>query len=262
MAGDSSCEDGNGHGTHVTGIAAGTTYGVAKKATIVPVRIYDSTNSGPLSAALDGINWVLGSLSSRGRRAVINMSFGGEKSSFLDNAVAALVSAGAPVFVAAGNEGGPASAISPASAPAAFCVGATDDNGAWATYTNRGPELALLAPGSAIVSSWVGTSTAFHTMSGTSMASPFAAGVAATLLQDRPGAPPQEVRSTLVCSATTGAISGVPPGTTSNLLFAPQQGWGGGGCVLSGVHKSGGGRAGAAHLGLAAGVVAAGALLG
>jgi subtilisin family serine protease len=140
-------EDCNGHGTHVAGLAAGTTYGAAKKANIIPVRIYGCDNSGPLSQALEGINFVLQRMTGSGRRSVINMSFGGESSPALDAAVRSLTAAGGVVVVAAGNEAADACSTSPAGASEAFAVAASDKSDNFADFSNYGPCVSLVAPG-------------------------------------------------------------------------------------------------------------------
>lgn len=95
-------EDCAGHGTHVAGIAAGTTYGVAKGATIIPVRVYGCDNSGPVSDVIAGMNYVLTTKAARRRPSVVNMSFGGARNIALNDATQQLINAGAIAVVAAG----------------------------------------------------------------------------------------------------------------------------------------------------------------
>ena len=118
----SGTEDCNGHGTHVAGTIAGTTYGVAKAATIVPVRVLDCLGSGSLSAVIAGLDWVL--TSNKGAPAVVNMSLGGGASFTVDAAVQRVINSGVPVVVAAGNSSADACASSPARVAGAITVGA------------------------------------------------------------------------------------------------------------------------------------------
>lgn len=162
----SDCE---GHGTHVTSLAAGTRFGVAKGASIIPVRIYDCTNSGSLSQALLGIDFVLVSMNSRpGKRAVINMSFGGDDSRVLDAALQRLHEGGAVVAVAAGNDHADACAFSPANAPDAITVGSTALDDTISSFSNNGRCVSLFAPGEMVVGADYLTDTGVRLMSGTS----------------------------------------------------------------------------------------------
>lgn len=178
-------QDCNGHGTHVAGTVAGTTYGVAKSATVVAVRVLNCSGAGYASSVVAGINWVVNS--HPGGPGVINMSLGGSANSALDTAVASATAAGLVVAVAAGNSSDNACLYSPARAPSALTIGAIDKSGATAGYSNYGNCVDLWAPGSQITSAGIASTTASATMSGTSMASPHVAGLAARMLQARPG---------------------------------------------------------------------------
>ena len=158
-------------------------------------------------------------------RAVINMSFGGGSSQPLDAAVAALVGAGAVVVVAAGNSADDACGGSPAGAATAFAVAAMDETDHWATFSNVGPCVDIVAPGVEVTSAWVGTPTASKVLSGTSMSSPLAAGTAALVLEAFPAAAVSDVLATLSCEATVGALLGVPAGTINSLLYSPPTGF-------------------------------------
>lgn len=181
----------------MTGLAAGTTFGAAKDAAIIPVRVYDCSSEGPLSQGLDGINWVLGRMRANpGKRAVINMSFGSTRSAYLDSAVADLVAAGGVVVVAAGNEKSNACLESPSGSPSALAVAASKKNDDFATgFSNYGPCVGMIAPGVDVKSAWIGSAKATKTLSGTSSASPITAGVAALVLEANPAAAPGDVRS-------------------------------------------------------------------
>jgi|GEM_PF-1970457 len=211
-------EDCRGHGTHVAGIVAGTIYGVAKKATIVPVRVLDCDGSGWVSDAIAGLDWVANDHISG--PAVVNMSAGGSASAALDAAILRVVNDGVTVVVAAGNETADACTRSPARVSQAVTVGATTSTDARASYSNFGTCLDLFAPGSAISSAWHTSATATNTISGTSMASPHVAGVAAVLLSRTPTLTPTEVASVLTSSATTNAVTSAGTGSPNLLLYS------------------------------------------
>ncbi|KAH6900459.1 peptidase S8/S53 domain-containing protein [Thelonectria olida] len=171
--------DTNGHGTHVAGTIAGKTYGVAKKANILAVKVFQGDES-TTSIILSGFNWAANQIVSNGRtnKAVINMSLGGGYSATFNNAVASASSSGVLTVVAAGNEAQSASNVSPASAPSAVTVGAITSSWAIASYSNYGTALDIFAPGSSVLSSYYTSDSATATLSGTSMASPHIAGLA------------------------------------------------------------------------------------
>ena len=175
--------DCHGHGTHVAGTVASKDYGVAPDATIIGVRVLSCSGSGSYSDVIDGIDWVTYQKSLKpSTPMVINMSLGGGYSSLVNNAVADAVAAGIIVVVAAGNEYTLASSKSPASAPDAITVGSSMSNDNISSFSNYGDAVDIFAPGSSIVSTTYGGGTG--TMSGTSMASPHVAGIAAGYLAD------------------------------------------------------------------------------
>jgi subtilisin family serine protease len=174
--GDSDC---NGHGTHVAGTVGGATWGVAKTVTLVPVRVLDCAGSGSWSGVIAGVDWVAGQTGMR--PAVANMSLGGGKSTSVNAAVARAHDQGVTMVVAAGNSNANACNYSPASEPKAVTVGATTSTDARASYSNFGSCLDLFAPGSSITSAWYTSTADTKTISGTSMASPHAAGALALL---------------------------------------------------------------------------------
>ena len=213
-------DDCNGHGTHVAGTLGGTTYGVAKQVTIVPVRVLDCEGSGTLSGVAAGVNWVTGQ-HDPGERSVANMSLGGGASSIIDNAVKGAVADGVTVVVAAGNSRTDACRTSPARVPEAVTVGATDRTDTRASFSNYGSCLDLFAPGVSITSVWPGGTT--NTISGTSMASPHVAGGAALALSQ--AATPLDattVRNSLVDSATPGVVKRAGKGSPNLLLYVGQ----------------------------------------
>jgi hypothetical protein len=194
-------EDCNGHGTHVAGTIAGSTYGVAKSTRVVAVRVLDCLGSGYSSSVVAGINWVI--QSHPGGAGIINMSLGGSANTAIDAAVADATAAGLTVVVAAGNSSADACSYSPSRAPSAITIGAIDRSDARASYSNTGSCVDLWAPGTNITSDWIGSSSATRTISGTSMATPHVAGLAARLAQAFPGITNSEIVSKLSVNKTT-----------------------------------------------------------
>ncbi|MGY3265716.1 S8 family serine peptidase [Lysobacter sp. HA35] len=209
--------DCNGHGTHVSGTIGGSTYGVAKSVTLVPVRVLDCSGSGSNSGVIAGIDWVR---THAIKPAVANMSLGGGASSAVDTAVNNLSNAGVAVVVAAGNDASNACNYSPARAAGAITIGATTSTDARASYSNYGGCVDLFGPGSSIKSAWYTSTTATNTISGTSMASPHVAGTAALYLQRVPSATPSQVRSWLTTNGTTGKVSNPGSGSPNILLYS------------------------------------------
>ncbi|WP_055492652.1 S8 family peptidase [Streptomyces sp. TP-A0356] len=213
--GDTIASDGNGHGTHVATTIAGSTYGVAKKAKIVAVRVLDNNGSGTTAGVIAGIDWVTANHTSP---AVANMSLGGSASSSLDTAVRNSISSGVTYAVAAGNSSANASSYSPARVTQAITVGATTSSDARASYSNYGSVLDLFAPGSSITAGWNTSDTATNTISGTSMATPHVAGAAAVYLANHPSATPAQVATALVNGATSGVVTSPGSGSPNKLL--------------------------------------------
>lgn len=223
-SGYTSISDGNGtndchgHGTHVASSVAGTTYGVAKGATVIPVRVLNCSGSGTTSSVVAGLNWILNN-HNRSTPAVINMSLGGWGSKSLDEAVADLHDAGIPVVVAAGNDNADAINYSPAREPKAITVGATTSSDTRASFSNTGSRLDVFAPGQSIVGAWYTSSTATVTVSGTSMASPHVAGAAAVYLGLNPDASSSQVANAITGTATVNVITDPGGGSPNRLLF-------------------------------------------
>ncbi len=208
--------DCNGHGTHVTGTAAGTVYGVAKQATVHAVRVLGCNGSGSNSGVIAGVDWVAANAQ---LPAVANMSLGGGDSAALDAAVQNAIDAGVTFVVAAGNDNANACSGSPNKVPDAITVGATTNTDARASYSNYGSCVDLFAPGSNITSSWYSSNTATNTISGTSMASPHVAGAAALVLGAMPSATPAQVTDAIIGSASLGKLSGIGSGSPNALLY-------------------------------------------
>ena len=187
--------DCNGHGTHVAGIVGGRQRGVAKQVQLVPVRVMDCAGAGTASGLISALEWVG---NNRQGPAVANISVGGISSAPVNAAVAALVAKGVTVVVAAGNKSVDACQAAPANAPHVIIVGATSVEGTLASYSNFGPCVTVFAPGFEVLSAWHTSDKATHTLTGTSMASPAVAGLAALALETLPDASPREVGAFLV----------------------------------------------------------------
>jgi subtilisin family serine protease len=194
-----------GHGTHVAGTLASSTYGVAKGATIVPVRTFGCSTTTTLSAVIAGIDWVAAD-HRPGQPAVANLSLTGGRSVALDRAMAALSNDGVAVAVAAGNEAYDACNTSPARVPQVLTVAASDGSDAMPAFSNGGACVDLFAPGVRIVSTddRIGAPAV---MSGTSMATPHVAGALAIEMGVR-GTTAQQAQNRVLGKATIGAISG------------------------------------------------------
>jgi aqualysin 1 len=216
-----SADDCNGHGTHVAGTVGGTVHGVAKAASLIAVRVLDCAGSGTTAGVIAGVDWVA---ANHVKPAVANMSLGGGANASLDSAVKNAVAQGVTFVVAAGNGNflgiaRPACNYSPARVPEAVTVGATTSTDARASYSNYGTCVDLFAPGSSITSAWYTSDTATNTISGTSMAAPHVAGVAALYLQGNPTATPATVSTAIVSGATTGKVTSPGSGSPNRLLF-------------------------------------------
>ncbi len=209
----STCE---GHGTHVAGIIGGTTYGVAKAATLVSVRILSCSGTGTVAQAIAGVNWVT---QNRELPAVANMSLGGSASASLDSAVNNSIASGVSYVLAAGNENQSACNFSPARVTAGITVGATTTTDARASFSNYGSCLDLFAPGASIRSTWNCADDAVRVVSGTSMAAPHVAGAVARYLGTNPGATPAEVQAAILASSTTNVVTSAGSGSPNRLLF-------------------------------------------
>lgn len=223
VGGGQNGQDCNGHGTHVAGTVGGKTYGVAKAVKLVAVRVLDCEGSGTTAGVIAGIDWVTANAK---KPAVANMSLGGSANASLDNAVKKSIASGVSYAIAAGNGlpilGLPANACnySPARVPEAITVGATDSSDRRASFSNYGTCLDLFAPGVNITSAWKDNDTATNTISGTSMATPHTAGVAALYLSTHATATPAQVRDAVVNNATSGKVQDPRTGSPNKLLHS------------------------------------------
>jgi len=218
--------DCHGHGSHVAGTIAGSTFGFANEATIVPVRVLDCAGSGSTSGVIAGINWMINHHVA-GQPAVANLSLGGAYDYATNDAIERAVADGITVVVAAGNESTDSCTKSPASAPNAITVGATASDDSRAFYSNFGACIDIFAPGSSIISAGISSTTATAQMSGTSMASPHVAGVAAIILGNAKNLSPAQVDARMTAEATVGIVSGLTTATTNTFLYqSPASGTG------------------------------------
>jgi subtilisin family serine protease len=209
--------DCNGHGTHVAGTLAGTTWGVAKAAIVHPVRVFGCSGGSAFSTIIAGMDWVA---VNRQLPAVANMSLGGGANTSLDAAVDTLTNSGVTVVVAAGNDAGDACTKSPARARRAITVGSTDSNDNRSSFSNYGTCVDIFAPGSSITSAWYTSNTASAVLSGTSMASPHVAGIVALYLQLNPGASPAAVVTEVVGKSTANVVGNAGPGSPNLFAFS------------------------------------------
>jgi subtilisin family serine protease len=217
---DPSVPDGadcHGHGTHVAGTIGGLTYGVARDVTIYAHRVLSCSGVGTTSSVIAAIE----AITNEARRpAVVNMSLGGSASDALDDALRRSIASGVTYVVAAGNSGAAAQNYSPSRVVEAITVGATGATDVRASFSNYGAVVDLFAPGVSIDSAWRTSDTATARMSGTSMASPHVAGVAALYLEQHPEKTPAEVCDAIVSVATRNAVASAGDGSPNRLLFS------------------------------------------
>lgn len=223
---DDDPNDCHGHGTHCAGIAVGQVTGVAKEAIVHAVRVLSCTGSGTTANVMAGLAWTMEHVRSHGKPSVVSMSLGGGANGALDAAVEEVIQSGIPVVVAAGNEGQDACNVSPARSTLSITVGATRENDQAADFSNHGPCVNLSAPGVEVYSAIHTGVDTYAKYSGTSMATPHVAGVAALYLSV-PGhaqRSPAEVHDWLTQTAANGVIQGQLMGSacrdgTPNLLL-------------------------------------------
>ncbi|MFD7097332.1 S8 family peptidase [Streptomyces xanthophaeus] len=207
-------QDCQGHGTHVAGTVAGQTYGIAKKASLVSVRVLGCDGKGEWSGVIAGLDWVAKNAK---QPAVLNVSLGGEKSEALNAAANAVTEAGVLPVVSAGNSAQSACNISPASASMAFTVAASNKYDEETSFSNHGTCVSLYAPGEAIVSAKLGGGSV--ALDGTSMAAPHVTGVAVLYKAKNPSAEPADIVEFLDNESSKDLLTSVSPGTSNKLLY-------------------------------------------
>ncbi|MFG2179566.1 S8 family peptidase [Streptomyces abikoensis] len=208
------CVTGSGHGTHVAGVVGSATYGVARRASLVSVRVLDCAGRGTTSAIVSGFEYVS---TSAPPASVLNASLVGPTSQAMDNAANSVAAKGTPPLVAAGNSNDSACNHSPAAALQALAVGATNRMDQMTDFTSYGPCARILAPGDEILSLRVGGGTT--TKSGTSQATPFVTGVAALYKAQNPAASSATVVNWLIAQSTKDVVTDIKPGTPNRLLY-------------------------------------------
>ncbi|KAF8597654.1 putative subtilisin-like serine protease [Ceratobasidium sp. AG-I] len=208
--------DGNGHGTHTAGTAIGSTYGQAPSANAIAVKVLSDSGSGSNSDVISGVNYAYNAFKASGRPSIATMSLGGSAYTALDTAVSTAIAGGLHFTIAAGNSNVDASTTSPARVSGAVTVGAVDSSNKKASFSNYGSIVDIQAPGVNILSAWIGSTTASNTISGTSMATPFVAGILAFALGEYGQVTPASLSASLKSHALA-VVTGEPSGTT-NLL--------------------------------------------
>nr|WP_181773410.1 S8 family peptidase [Amycolatopsis pittospori] len=213
---DTNADDGYGHGTHVAATIAGAKYGVAKGASLYPVRVLGSDGSGTTAGVISGVNWITQNAK---KPAVANASLGGGASTALDTAVRNSIKAGVTWTVAAGNSNVNASNTSPARVTEAITVAAADRTDRRASFSNYGSVIDLFAPGVSITSAWKDNDTATYTGNGTSFAAPHVAGAAALYLATHAGATAAQVAQALISASTPGLVTNPGSGSPNRTLY-------------------------------------------
>jgi subtilisin family serine protease len=217
---DPSTSDCNGHGTHVAGIAAGTTWGVAKNAIVHPVRIVGCSGGAAFSSMVAAMDWVA---ANRISPAVANMSVGATHVvPALETAATNLINSGVTLVVSAGNQSVDACQFSPGRVPAVITVAASNQSDTRWSRSAFGPCIDVFAPGVDIRSAWHTSTTASILDSGTSMAAPHVAGAIARYLNIYPATTPAQMASVLIGAATPNVVSNAGAGTPNRLLFIPE----------------------------------------
>jgi hypothetical protein len=215
---DDIADDCTGHGTHVSGIIAGTTYGVAKEAIIHPVKILNCNNQTSHLRILSAIDWIL---ENHIKPAVVNMSLVGNYSEIYNDAVSKLIEANITIVVAAGNDADDACSYSPASESTVITVASSSNEDEKSYFSNTGRCVDLFAPGSDIRSAGIEYNDATETKSGTSMAAPHVTGVVSKYLQNNPNATPSTITNYILNNSTKNKISDLEgyPNTPNKLLY-------------------------------------------
>jgi subtilisin family serine protease len=211
-------DDCHGHGTHVASTIGGSTYGLAKKVTLHPVRVLDCAGYGSDITVIAGLQWASTNIAKNGFPSVVNMSLGGPRSEAVNDAVKALTDRNIVVVVAAGNDyARNACDVSPASAASALTVAATDSTDSRANFSNVGPCIDIFAPGVDVLGASIRSDSAAIRLSGTSMASPHVAGAVALFLQRYPRLSANQVSSEILSKSTPGLV--VDPRSANQFLY-------------------------------------------
>jgi subtilisin len=210
----SNFKDDNGHGTHVSGTIAAVNnaigvVGVAPKASLYGVKVLDASGSGSFDAVIAGMQWCV-----QNHMQVASMSLGADQGNdSLKETVAAMAKGGVTLIAAAGNSGPGAGTVGyPAGYPGAIAIAAMDSSDKTADFSSRGPQVAFIAPGVNVLSTYMGGG--YRSLSGTSMATPHMTGLAALAIAARGVSGYQSVLAALKSAATP--ISGVDAAEQGN----------------------------------------------
>ncbi|KAI9272277.1 peptidase S8/S53 domain-containing protein [Helicostylum pulchrum] len=221
---------GEGHGTHVGGIIGGETYGVAKKVNLIAVQVLNEEGNGAISSLLAGLQWVSNDAKKHKGKAIINMSLGlrtggGSSSTYkaFNEVLSSVVNSGIPLFAAAGNWASDTCDVLPAGNKDVFAVAATDKADTMAWYSGYGKCVDIFAPGSDVLSTYITSSTSTTTLSGTSMAAPHVAGVAALLMEGMENPTSADVYNKIKSIATSDVVKDAIKNTPNTFLFNGQQ---------------------------------------
>jgi aqualysin 1 len=213
--------DCNGHGTHVAGTIGSSSYGVAKNVYLHGVRVLPCNGSGQVSDIIAGVDWVT---ANHIKPAVANISIGlSGTSNALDAAINNSIAAGVTYVVAAGNSNRDACNYSPSRIAGAVTVGSVDSADARSSFSNFGACVDIFAPGQSVLSTMPSSDTATGYMSGTSMASPHVAGVAALYLETNPTATPTVVTQNIKNGATSNSITNIDTASPNKLIYSYMQ---------------------------------------
>lgn len=214
---DAVAQDCHGHGTHTASDSVGKTYGVAKKAKLVALRVFDCSNSGPDALVIDAVEWI----DANGQKpAVVNMSLGQYEAGIGDEQIRASIAKGfIYVFAAGNNNGADACGYSPARVTEGLTVASTEKNDSRSGFSNIGTCVDLFAPGGSNVGAAHGSDTATRTDQGTSFSAPLVSGAVALYLQGHPTANQAEVNKAILDSATAGKVTNAGTGSPNKLLY-------------------------------------------
>jgi subtilisin family serine protease len=211
---DTDASDCSGHGTAVASIVGGNASGVAKQVKLVAVRALGCDGTGSASTVIAGVDWVT---KNHAPRSVANLSLGLDGNDEVDRAVQNSINAGVTVVVTAGNDSRDACTKSPARVWPAITVGAVDATDTRGSFSNYGGCVDLLAPGVQITAAWLNSQ--MNQLTGTSVAAPHVAGVAAIARSAHPGFNPQQIHDYIVDTSTKDVVRDAGPGSANRLLY-------------------------------------------
>jgi subtilisin family serine protease len=220
--GSTNATDGcSGHGTFVASQIGGSVLGVAPAVRIIPIRVFGCNGAGSYSALLAAVDYIVMTAPTTGRKSIVNFSGGATSSLAYDLLADRLMEVGAPLVVAAGNDGVSACTRSPARAASAFTVGAADPSDAWAPFSNYGGCVNIAAVGVDNIGAWNTEDDSYAVGSGTSFAAPLVTGLAAMVWAALPAnASWATVTGILTAAATRDRLMGLPAGTPNLLAFS------------------------------------------